>query len=934
MFIWPWIPMRRTIGKKIAGRGFKRALLEALETRILLNGLTVITHGLEPTGTMGPWVNSMGSAIAAWAGAGSAVYLLQLQAATSTTVSVKQFERLSGPPEADSANAENILLLDWASVSGIGEYSSTYIASFVAPFLEQPFPDIGIEAPLAQGSIQLMGHSRGASVVSELAKDLGKSGIWVDQLTLFDPVPVPPDPLVVSVTSNVIFSDNYYQRSGNGLNVPNGKAIDGAFNVGPLLLGGAYNSLAAGGTHSDVHLFYYGTVDTAPGADDGKETVPDDWYPNNDVTRTDTGFLYSRLGGGIRPASGVATAFDGTAPRSSVTRSGAQWPNIGFVNSSLNTITSGQPFSVGFKYQDFDSSATVQWFLDPDTNPYNGNSIPVNAGSSVAKTGSAIASGDDSLVFNGNAGAYHLEGEITDGTATRYAYASDAVTVSNPAKQLVFAQEPPSSTTAGAGFSITVQIHDANGQVITGDNSIITLSLAGTAGGTLGGTISVAAVNGVASFTNLSIITLGTYTLDATASDDTPATSSTITITPDTTSAHLQLVQPADPILVGGTLSPIVFEVQDQFGNVITSDTSTVTLGIASGPGGAVLGGTTTVTPVDGVVTFTAIKPSTAGTYTLSATAAALPVQTPAQFSLDVAQAVTTITRGSMGASFVFGKTISIPTTAKSTVPSVPFTGSVLLLDANNDVLATAPFPATGSPKFSVTGLVAGTYDCTISYPGDANHTAASTTRFTFKVTPATTNTLLQVNSKTLYPGMPLTLTATVDSTGAPFLAHTGTITFKSGSTTLGTVNVVNESASLTIPTPAVGSKSFTAVYSGDPNFKTDNSPAVSVSVKKDTTFAILSSSAVGPVATGQQFTLTCVVSSVMLGGTIPTGTVTFKDGSKKLGTAMLDVTGSATLVIVLSTLGTHSLTASFSGDPLTNTATSAPLLQVVAALT
>jgi hypothetical protein len=69
----------------------------------------------------------------------------------------------------------------------------------------------------------------------------------------------------------------------------------------------------------------------------------------------------------------------------------------------------------------------------------------------------------------------------------------------------------------------------------------------------------------------------------------------------------------------GQPLSPVTVEITNAAGTVQANDTSAVTLSIASGPGGAVLGGTATVAAVGGVATFSDLTLSTAGTYTLTA---------------------------------------------------------------------------------------------------------------------------------------------------------------------------------------------------------------------------------------------------------------------------------------------------------------------------
>ena len=101
------------------------------------------------------------------------------------------------------------------------------------------------------------------------------------------------------------------------------------------------------------------------------------------------------------------------------------------------------------------------------------------------------------------------------------------------ATQLVFGQQP-STAVAGAAISpaVTVLVEDAVGNVVATDTSVVTLSIGYHVGfGTLSGTTSVNAVNGVATFSNLSINNPQTYTLIATDGTLTDAVSSQFTIT-------------------------------------------------------------------------------------------------------------------------------------------------------------------------------------------------------------------------------------------------------------------------------------------------------------------------------------------------------------------------------------------------------------------
>jgi hypothetical protein len=184
------------------------------------------------------------------------------------------------------------------------------------------------------------------------------------------------------------------------------------------------------------------------------------------------------------------------------------------------------------------------------------------------------------------------------------------------AAQLAFIQQP---TTALAGSDISpaiiVDVEDSDGNVVSSDNSSVTLSIA-SGSGTLGGTLTVSAVNGVATFSDVTLSTGGNYTLKAVdgALGQGTTSASFAVIEP-----QLAFIQQPTGALAGETISPsITVAVEDSNGNVVTTDDSTVTLGVFSGPGGAILGGTLSVSAVNGIATFSDITLSDAGTYTLA----------------------------------------------------------------------------------------------------------------------------------------------------------------------------------------------------------------------------------------------------------------------------------------------------------------------------
>ena len=112
--------------------------------------------------------------------------------------------------------------------------------------------------------------------------------------------------------------------------------------------------------------------------------------------------------------------------------------------------------------------------------------------------------------------------------------------------QLVVTQQPPANLTAGSGFGLTVQAEDSSGNLITSFNGTVTVGLASNPGGTtLGGTLTVAASGGVASFSGLTLTKVASgYTIYVSGSGPIPTTTSTITVTP---AAATQLVITQQP---------------------------------------------------------------------------------------------------------------------------------------------------------------------------------------------------------------------------------------------------------------------------------------------------------------------------------------------------------------------------------------------------
>ncbi len=63
----------KDVGRTARRTGLVRCLLEPLESRVLLSGVTLVTHGYELSGTFPNWVETMAEAVAAREG-GASIY--------------------------------------------------------------------------------------------------------------------------------------------------------------------------------------------------------------------------------------------------------------------------------------------------------------------------------------------------------------------------------------------------------------------------------------------------------------------------------------------------------------------------------------------------------------------------------------------------------------------------------------------------------------------------------------------------------------------------------------------------------------------------------------------------------------------------------------------------------------------------------------------
>jgi len=218
-----------------------------------------------------------------------------------------------------------------------------------------------------------------------------------------------------------------------------------------------------------------------------------------------------------------------------------------------------------------------------------------------------------------------------------------------------------------------------------------------------------------------------------------------------------------------------------------------------------------------------------------------------------------------------------------------------------------------------------GTHPVEASYDGDATH-SPSVSVFTVGLESviATPVVTLSGPASVAY-GSTAAITVTVTS-GSGY-APTGTVTLLDGAATVGTSTLTNGAATLTLDNLTPGGHSLTASYSGDLVTAPGASAAFILTVTTTPTLTV--STPTTSVAYGSAITFTATLT---VAGAVPTGSITFKNGSATLGTQAIDSHGIATLTVPAPGLpvGSNSITASFAGNTDYVAVTSAPVVVTV----
>jgi len=512
-----------------------------------------------------------------------------------------------------------------------------------------------------------------------------------------------------------------------------------------------------------------------------------------------------------------------------------------------------------------------------------------------------------------------------------------------PTKLTVTAQ--PANATAGATLAtVTIVAQTASGDTASAFTGAVTLTLAGgTSGATLGGTATVNAVAGVATFSNLTVSRSGTsYSLVASSSGLTNATTNSFDIAAGVAGKLVFTSQPSSST-AGVSVGTLAVTATDQFGNTVTGFTGLVTLAIASNPGAATLGGTTSANAIAGVATFGSVTLNRPGSgYTLSASATGLTSATSSSFDVVVGPAASIAIFSGNGQSGNINTPLPLPVVvqvvdlggngvAGTTVSFAVVTGGGSVLPASGVSSATGLVQTTwtlgamvGTQSISATSGGLGGSPLTINATG-----TSTLLHFTVTTSPA----VAQVAGVTVTPGF---VVQAQDASNNPISTFTGTVSLAigtnpgggtlSGTTSVSAVAGVATFNAFSIDKAGTG---YTVVASAA-GYTSGTSAAFNIVVGAATTIAINAGNAQSAAASTLLPTPLAVLVTDVGGNPIAARAITWAvvtgGGSVDSATSHTSVAGIATTRWTFgASAGAQSVSATSSGltgSPLTFTAT------------
>ncbi|MFA6165659.1 MAG: Ig-like domain-containing protein [Gemmatimonadaceae bacterium] len=317
-----------------------------------------------------------------------------------------------------------------------------------------------------------------------------------------------------------------------------------------------------------------------------------------------------------RPGTGYTLGFTSSSLSSAttsafnITAGSAARLVVGAVPSSVDaglvitpTIAVTATDSAGNTVTSFTGAVTVAIGTNPGGGTLSGT---------LTRTAVAGVATFDNLSINRNGVGYTLAASaagLASGASVPFTVVPGA-----PTQMVLVSGGGQTALAATALQPVVVRVNDAQGNgiggialtfaITSGGGSVLPTSATTDATGSATAAWTLGGASGTQTMT-VSATGLGTLTVSATATGG--------------STNQLAISTPPTPTQVAGvTFSPaVVVQAKDGLGVVQTGFTGAVTASVATGPAGALLGGTTTVNAVAGVATFSALRLTKTGIYTL-----------------------------------------------------------------------------------------------------------------------------------------------------------------------------------------------------------------------------------------------------------------------------------------------------------------------------
>ncbi|MGD2048408.1 MAG: Ig-like domain repeat protein [Chloroflexota bacterium] len=262
----------------------------------------------------------------------------------------------------------------------------------------------------------------------------------------------------------------------------------------------------------------------------------------------------------------------------------------------------------------------------------------------------------------------------------------------------------------------------------------------------------------------------------------------------------------------------------------------------------------------------------------------------------------------------VVGQPVTVTFSVTTSLPStVTPTGSVTVTISSGSEFCGDTL-TNGTGQCLITPTITGTHTLTATYGGNASFIGSSITE-THTVTKANTTTTMDDEPESSVVGEPVTVsfTVTVDSPGSGTPTGNVTVTTSSGSDSCLDNLSAGAGQCQIIPT-LVGTHTITATYEGDTKYNgsvvtethTVNQAATTTTITDDTP---------DPSALNEPLTVTFSVTVDSPGSGIPTGMVTVTISSEPESCMSVLSDGEGQCQITPTITGTHTLTATYSGD-------------------